>query len=328
MASSLSLSSTRLLVGLRTSRSFTLSSRRDATTASSVSRFQNLAVFAKKKKVEDAPKVEDEIVEEIIIVEEEEDEPSEESWVSERVSEVQETVQSVMQAIPGPRVGESNMPWLLAVPLGYMALTFVLAVYKTVKKRSSPKAKRRRQIGKNAGLNQKIDEFLLDNREGLTVKELRNLGNQFNFSIAEILRKYIRYAINEKPFSPETVSGLIHLRRVSGLDDLEIAEILNEISRRVVKAKGPVVMDTTGFTEKGVQRKAAVQAIFTKLLYLSELDEFCGAAGREKLELKVIFGVTDEDANSIRIVSLSSSADLDALDKSLDDSSDSEEEGA
>ncbi|GJP50785.1 hypothetical protein CLOM_g9950 [Closterium sp. NIES-68] len=288
-------------------------------------RFADFSVHAKKKKVAEAPVVE-EVVEEELVEEEIPEEEAEPSWVSERVTDVQQTVQSVMQAVPGPRVGESNMPWLVALPLGYMALTFVLAVYKTVKMRSSPKAKRRRQIGKNAGLNQTIDEFLPDNKAALTSKELKSLEKKFNFSSDEILRKYIRYIINEKPFTPETVSGLIHLRRVSGLDDLEIAEVLNEISRRIVKAKGPVVMDTTGFTEKGVQRKAAVQGIFTKLLYLSELDDFCGPSGREKLEIKSIFGVTDEDAASIRIVSLSSSADLDALDKSLDagDSSDSE----
>jgi hypothetical protein len=34
---------------------------------------------------------------------------------------------------------------------------------------------------------------------------------------------------------------------------------------------GPVVMNLQGFTEKGIKRKAAVQALFTKLLYLSEV---------------------------------------------------------
>ncbi|CAI5975460.1 unnamed protein product [Closterium sp. NIES-65] len=138
-------------------------------------------------------------------------------------------------------------------------------------KKKKSKAPVEEPIGKNAGLNQSIDEFLPDNKDALTSKELKSLEKKFNFSSDEILRKYIRYVINEKPFTPETVSGLIHLRKVSGLDDLGIAEVLNEISRRIVKAKGPVVMDTTGFTEKGVQRKAAVQGIFTKLLYLSEV---------------------------------------------------------
>lgn len=34
---------------------------------------------------------------------------------------------------------------------------------------------------------------------------------------------------------------------------------------------GPVVMNTEGFTEKGLKRKVAVQALFSKLLYLSEV---------------------------------------------------------
>lgn len=54
----------------------------------------------------------------------------------------------------------------------------------------------------------------------------------------EMLRKYIRYALNEKPFNPDLVASLIHLRRASGLDDSQIPEILNEISRRIVKEKG------------------------------------------------------------------------------------------
>lgn len=58
--------------------------------------------------------------------------------------------------------------------------------------------------------------------------------------MVEILRKYIRYALNEKPFNPDLVASLIHLRRASGLDDSQIPEILNEISRRIVKEKGVI----------------------------------------------------------------------------------------
>lgn len=54
----------------------------------------------------------------------------------------------------------------------------------------------------------------------------------------EILRKYIRYALNEKPFNPELVAKLIQLRKASGLDDSQVAGILNEISRRIVQDKG------------------------------------------------------------------------------------------
>lgn len=63
---------------------------------------------------------------------------------------------------------------------------------------------------------------------------------QTGFDLEEILRKYIRYALNEKPFNPDMVADLIHLRKASILNDSQVAEILNEISRRIVRDKGSV----------------------------------------------------------------------------------------
>lgn len=54
----------------------------------------------------------------------------------------------------------------------------------------------------------------------------------------EILRKYIRYVLNEKPFNPDLIVNLIHLRKETMLDDSQVAGILNEISARIVKDKG------------------------------------------------------------------------------------------
>lgn len=61
---------------------------------------------------------------------------------------------------------------------------------------------------------------------------------QTGFSMEDILRKYIRYALNEKTFNPELVVNLIQLRKASTLEDSQVAEILNEISRRIVREKG------------------------------------------------------------------------------------------
>lgn len=61
---------------------------------------------------------------------------------------------------------------------------------------------------------------------------------QAGFNVEEILRKYIRYALNEKPFNPDVVADLIQLRRASLLNDSQVAEVLNEISRRIVRDKG------------------------------------------------------------------------------------------
>lgn len=54
----------------------------------------------------------------------------------------------------------------------------------------------------------------------------------------DVVRKYIRYTLNEKPFNPDVVVDLIHLRKASMLEDAEVAEIMNEISSRIVREKG------------------------------------------------------------------------------------------
>jgi hypothetical protein len=56
--------------------------------------------------------------------------------------------------------------------------------------------------------------------------------------MGEIVRKYIRYALNEKMFTPDLVVDLIHLRKESMLADAEVTEVLNEVSRRIVRQKG------------------------------------------------------------------------------------------
>lgn len=80
--------------------------------------------------------------EEIIEVEVEEELP----WIQEKALDLVEFTGSVTQAIPGPRVGPTSLPWILAVPLGYLGLTFVIAFVKTVKKFTSPKAQRRKLV--------------------------------------------------------------------------------------------------------------------------------------------------------------------------------------
>ena len=67
-------------------------------------------------------------------------------WIQEKALDLVEFTASVTQAIPGPRVGPTSLPWILAIPLAYASLTFVIAFVKTVKKFSSPKAKRRRMV--------------------------------------------------------------------------------------------------------------------------------------------------------------------------------------
>ncbi|XP_038891521.1 uncharacterized protein LOC120080915 [Benincasa hispida] len=251
-------------------------------------------------------------------VEVEEDLP----WYQEKALDLVEFTGSVTQAIPGPRVGQSSLPWILAVPLAYLGVTFVIAFVKTVRKFNSPKEKRRRQVTKNAILCKSVDELLERGRDEVKPEALAEIVQKTGFGVDEILRKYIRYALNEKPFNPELVANLIQLRKASPLKDTQVAEILNEVSRRIERDKGPVVMNMSGYTEKGFKRKLAVQALFGKIFYLSELPEFCSRDS--SLTVKEIFGVTDEDAEKLRIHTLSEVGDMDSLQK-MADISDSED---
>ncbi|KAK6146636.1 hypothetical protein DH2020_020505 [Rehmannia glutinosa] len=256
-------------------------------------------------------------------VEEEEEEVEEElPWIQEKALDLVEFTGSVTQAIPGPRVGRSSLPWVLAVPLAYLGVTFVIAFVKTVRKFSSPREKRRKLVNKNAMLCKSIDELFEKGMDEVEESELKGLMQKTGFDMEEILRKYIRYVLNEKPFNPDLISNLIQLRKKTMLDDSQVAGILNEISRRIVKDKGPVVMDMSGYSEKGFKRKLAVQALFGKVYYLSELPEFCSKDS--SLTVKEIFGVADEDAEKLRLHTVSEAGDLDSLEKMID-GSDTEE---
>ncbi|KAF3322340.1 hypothetical protein FCM35_KLT13481 [Carex littledalei] len=239
-------------------------------------------------------------------------------WIQDKALDLVEFTGTVTQAIPGPRVGQSPMPWLLAVPLAYVGLTFVIAVVKTVRKFTSPKAKRKKLVKKNEFLVHSINGLFEKGREAVSNSALKELMKKTGFSMDEILRKYIRYALNEKPFDPVSVMNLIHLRKETMLADDDVAEILNEVSRRIVKEKGPVYMDILAFTTKTHERRFAVRGLFRKILYLSELPEFC--AEDNSLIIKEIFGVTDEDAESLRYHTLSESDDVESMMKKVYDS--------
>ncbi|KAL3510165.1 hypothetical protein ACH5RR_029566 [Cinchona calisaya] len=250
-------------------------------------------------------------------VEEDVEEVEEElPWIQEKALDLVEFTGSVTQALPGPRVGQSSLPWLLAVPLAYLGITFVFAFVKTVRKFNSPREKRRKLVNKNATLCKSIDELFEKGRELVEQSALKGLMQKTGFDMEEILRKYVRYVLNEKPFNPDLLANLIQLRRASGLDDSQVAGVLNEISRRIVKEKGPVVMDISGYSEKGFKRKLAVQALFGKVFYLSELPEFCSRDSSSTV--KEIFGVADEDAENIRLHTVSEDGDLDSLEKMVD----------
>lgn len=67
-------------------------------------------------------------------------------WIQEKALDIVEFSGSVTQALPGPRIGRSSLPLILAVPLAYVGISFVIAVVKTFRKFTSPKHARRRLV--------------------------------------------------------------------------------------------------------------------------------------------------------------------------------------
>lgn len=71
-----------------------------------------------------------------------------------------------------------------------------------------------------------------------------------------------------------------------------------------------------GMTAEGLARKVQGRAVFSKLLYLSEMDGILPAAGRDAAVLSLLetFGATSEDADALRIPSLQEMS-VDALER-------------
>ncbi|RZR96906.1 hypothetical protein BHM03_00025998 [Ensete ventricosum] len=67
-------------------------------------------------------------------------------WIQEKALDLVEFTGTVTQAIPGPRVAQSQIPWLLAVPLAWVGLSFVIGFVKAVRKFTSPRAQRKRLV--------------------------------------------------------------------------------------------------------------------------------------------------------------------------------------
>lgn len=82
------------------------------------------------------------------VVEDDEEEDVEEEvpWIQEKALDLVEFTGSVTQAIPGPRVGRSSLPLILAIPLAYAGITFVIAFVKTLRKFNSPREKRKKLV--------------------------------------------------------------------------------------------------------------------------------------------------------------------------------------
>ncbi|KAL9996984.1 hypothetical protein Hdeb2414_s0658g00931171 [Helianthus debilis subsp. tardiflorus] len=129
-----------------------------STVASAVNNNTNPNESEKKKEEDEVEEVEEDL-----------------PWIQEKALDIVEFSGSVTQTLPGPRVGRSSLPWILALPLAYVGISFLIAVVKTLRKFSSPKHARRRLVSKNAELCRSIDELLDKENNGVQHEVLKEL---------------------------------------------------------------------------------------------------------------------------------------------------------
>ncbi|CAL5220883.1 g2973 [Coccomyxa viridis] len=217
---------------------------------------------------------------------------------------------AVFQRIPQTRWAR---PALGALGL-LLAGSLLLSMVRIMGRFNSPKAKRRRTVDLNKTVVDTLDSYLPTDRMGLTTGVVRGLRMKTGFTATEIFRKYLWYLLRERKFDEDAVADLSALRSVLAMRDDEVAEALRERAQRIYEKYGNVMLETEGMTKAGIERKATCRALFSKLLYLAESDKILAqdSAVAEKLRLPDIFGATEDDTNSLRIVSLYE-VDLDNL---------------
>ena len=230
-------------------------------------------------------------------------------WLAEGEEEEVGLAQKFVRTVVEPVRDRPAVRNVLALASMYFVGTFLWSTFKVVRKMVSPRAKKRKQVNKNLTVIHTLNEYLPGNRTALSAGALDRIRYVTNFSYDLIFRKYLRYLLNERKFDAEAVADILHLKATCQLGDDQVKEILREVSQRTFKKYGILMTDTTGLTAEAVMKKAAERAIFSKLLYLAELPEMVTqeAAISDNLSWQIleIFGATGEDAEGLRIKTLS-----------------------
>ena len=197
-----------------------------------------------------------------------------------------------------------------------LAGTLALSVYKVFLRFNSSRSKRKRQVGKNLVVVEALDKYLPGNRSKLTAGVVRSLAARTGFSPDALFRKQLRYMLNERPFDGETALDVIALRDACGLSEAALLEVLRDTAERTFKSTGILMRRPKGLTAEGLARKVQGRALFSKLLYLVEMDGLVAPAGRDAAAAMLLatFGATSEDADALRIASLTG-LDADALER-------------
>ena len=164
---------------------------------------------------------------------------------------------------------------------------------------NSSRSKRKRQVNKNVVVVERLRDFFPDNRDSLTKGHIRGLQGKTGFKPEEIFRKYMRYKLNEEVFNLDFVADVLALKSACGLDGETMQSVLLETGERMVKKYGILMRDVSEMGAAGVQRKVDGCSMFTKVMYLADLEEFIPRAEGEAVQQRLKApGATDEDTRS------------------------------
>lgn len=200
----------------------------------------------------------------------------------------------------------------LLVTAGFLSITFAIAVIKSAAKGFTKQGKRTRTVQKNKLVIDELNKYLPENREQLQGSSITGIRLRTGFSQIEIFRKYLWYLLRERKFDHDALADLVELKSCLGLSDGDVAEALKERASRIFEKYGTIMLDTSGMSPAGIERKATSRALFSKLLYLVECDDVLNGESRQNVDLRDIFGATEDDVGRLRIASLYE-VDLDTL---------------
>lgn len=187
-----------------------------------------------------------------------------------------------------------------------LLVTLAMAVHRVNQKANTPSAKRQRLIARNKQLVTELSKRLPTQRSSLTNGTIKGLMRSTGFTAIEVFRKYLWYLLRERKFDDDAVQDLVALKAAANLSDDDVAEALSERAQRIYDQYGTLMLNTDGFTTSGLERKATCKALFQKMLYLTECDQLVAQSSEAatRVDLRKIFGATNEDLDKMRMVSL------------------------
>jgi hypothetical protein len=191
----------------------------------------------------------------------------------------------------------------------FLGATFLFSCYKVFLRFNSSRSKRRRQVGKNLVVVDALGKYLPGQREKLSPAVVRALSVRTGFSRDSVFRKMLRFLLAERPFDNDALLDVVALRDACGLSDSQLSEVLLDTAERSRKQTGVLMRRPSGMTAEGLARKAQGRALFSKLLFLCEHESLLTTPAEREAAAAALcktFGATADDADALRIPSLSS----------------------